>query len=61
MPTNLFTGQGLQTLQSTLNTSVVPASGQSEPTQKAEITEEPIKDDEIIDQSKTIPDFELTL
>ena len=62
VPTNLFSGQGLQTLQSTLNTSVVPASGQSaEPTQKAEITEEPIKDDEIIDQSKTIPDFELTL
>jgi len=48
-------------LQTTLNASALPASipGQSE--QKAEITEEPIRDEESIDQSNTIPDFELPL
>ena len=61
VPTNLFTGHGLQILQTTLNASTLPAPvpGQSE--QKAEITEEPIRDDELIDQSNTIPDFELPL
>ena len=48
-------------LQTSLNASALPAPvpGQSE--QKVEITEEPIRDDELIDQSNTIPDFELPL
>ena len=48
-------------LQTTLNTSALPTSVPGQSDQKAEITEEPIRDEELIDQSNTIPDFELPL
>ena len=49
-------------LQTTLNASALPNTAPAaQSDQKAEITEESIRDDEIIDQSNTIPDFELPL